>query len=81
MSSPTIIRHAQTEGVSALVVTYFERSKNETKFMAAFQTYNVGLSDDRTGIITNSVWSTEQEAINLFDEWRATEIGDMPGNL
>jgi hypothetical protein len=81
MSSPTIIRHAQTEGRAAIVVTYFEKSFGHTQLMAAFQLYEVGHNGDRTSMVTSSPWSTEQGAIDQFNEWRSAEIGDFPGNL
>ena len=81
MSSPTVIRHAQTEGHAAIVVTYFERRLGGVVFTAAFQLYEVGLHQDATRMVHSSPWSTEQGAIDEFEEWRATEIGDMPGNL
>ncbi len=81
MSSPTVIRHAQTEGHAAIVVTYFEKHFGQTVFSAAFQVYEVGLHQDGTRMVSCTVWSTEQNAIEEFETWRSEEIGDMPGNL
>jgi hypothetical protein len=79
MGTPTVIRHAQTEGMAAHVITVFNVRRQA--FDAYFQTYSVGLRQDRTSLEHSEVWSEEQGAIKKFEEWRAAEIGDMPGNL
>lgn len=85
MSSPTVIRHAQTEGRAALVITYFDRVTHGaaigSRFSVAFQTYAIGLKEDSTSLIHTSIWDTEERAIAQFDAWRAEHIGDMPGNF
>jgi len=78
MSTPTIIRHAQTEGMAAVVIT---TNLGFGPFEAYFQTYRVGLSNDSTALESSMVWSTEDGAIKHFEKWRAAEIGDFPGNL
>lgn len=78
MSSPTVIRHAQSEGRAAVVITYHEQ---RYRFTTAFQIYAIGLKEDSTSLIHTSIWDTEERAIAQFDDWRAKHIGDMPGSF
>lgn len=78
MSSPTTIRLAHTEGMTAMVTTVF--NQRTQSFDAFFQIYEAG-ANGATAMKISSPWSTEEGAIAEFDEWMAAEIGDMPAHL
>lgn len=76
MSTPTVIRFALQGDEAAMVTTVF--NQREQRFLAFFQTYAVNGVGGRTGLNHSEIWTTEEAAIKLFDEWVLEEIGDAP---
>lgn len=76
MSTPTVIRFALHGDEAAMVITTFNQAQQ--RFMAYFQTYAVNGLGGRTGMTHSEIWTTEQAAIKLFDQWVLEEIGDAP---
>jgi flavodoxin len=74
MSTPTVIRHAVCGDQAAMVITVFDR--REQQFLAYFQTYLVNGEVGRTGLNHSEVWTTEQKAIEWFENWLHEEARD-----
>lgn len=76
MSTPTVIRFAVLGDEAAMVITTFNQS--EQRFIAYFQTYAVNGQQGRTGLNHSEAWTTEQKAIEWFENWLHEEVGDAP---
>lgn len=66
-TSPTVIRSSQHADELGLVITVYNRQRQE--FDCFFQVYQIDLGEKRTFLDKTEVWDTERSAIHQFDNW------------